>query len=111
MDRATPPSAASREVEAQKFTVNVEVAVEIEINDPDVIERITGPGGDEWRAHVYRGIRTEEDVLNHLAYNCVANGVENAALLDGWADLPRDAVQMHVKDFWENYIEAESDDA
>lgn len=69
--------------------------VEIDINDPDVIERVTGPKGDEWRAQLYN-LHTEEDVLQHLAYNCAVNGQQNAASLDGWADLPVDAVQMQV---------------
>lgn len=79
-----------------KHTVTMEVEVEVEISDPDVIERVTGPGGDEWRAHLY-DLRTEADVLEHLAYNCVANRCESAWLLDGWADLPKEAVQMRVR--------------
>lgn len=78
-----------------KHTITMEVAVEVEVNDPDVIERVTGPGGDEWRAHLY-DLYTADDVLAHLAYNCAVNRCENARLLDGWADLPEDAVQMRV---------------
>lgn len=69
------------------------VAAEVTINDPDVIERVTGPKGDEWRGDLY-DLHTEEDVINHLAYNCLANGCENATMLDGWADLPAEAVEM-----------------
>lgn len=68
-------------------------AVKVTINDPDVIEGVTGPNGDKWRAQFY-DLHDEEDVLAHLAYNCIANGCESAAMLDGWADLPADAVQM-----------------
>ena len=78
-------------------TVTMEVTVELKIGDPDVIERVTGPKGDEWRAHLYN-IHTEEEVLQHLAYNCVANGEEDAHRLDGWADLPPEAVSMKIKE-------------
>lgn len=70
--------------------------VRVQVNDPDVIDRVTGPKGDEWRAQLY-DLNTEEDVLQHLAYNCLANGAENAMLLDGWADLPEDAVVMSIE--------------
>lgn len=73
------------------------VEVELTIKDPDVIERVTGPSGDEWRAQLYN-LHTKADVLEHLGYNCVANGCENASMLDGWADLPPDAVEMRVGD-------------
>lgn len=67
--------------------------VHVEIRDPDVVERITGPGGDEWRSRFYR-LHTESDVIEHLARNCVVNGVETVAHLEGWADLPSDAARM-----------------
>lgn len=81
--------------EATKHKVILEVEVEVEIADPDVIERVTGPSGDEWRSQLYN-LHTEGDVLEHLAYNCAVNRCENASLLDGWADLPKEAVQMRV---------------
>lgn len=39
---------------------------------------------------------TEREGLEHLAYNAVANGIENASRLDGWGDLERDMVTMRV---------------
>jgi hypothetical protein len=39
---------------------------------------------------------TEAEGINHLAYNAVANGVHDAARLDGWADLERGVVTMDV---------------
>lgn len=71
------------------------VEVEVTINDRDVIERVTGPKGDIWRAQLY-DLHTEEDVLDHLAYNAVANGVRQVNRLEGWADLPDDAAVMEV---------------
>ncbi len=78
-----------------KATVQFRCDVEVIINDPRVITSVTGPEGDEWRSQFY-GLRTERDVIEHLAYNCVANGCTNAKLLDGWADLPADAVSMRI---------------
>lgn len=76
-----------------KRTVMVTVPVEVAINDPDVVERVTGPGGDEWREHLYK-IYDEDDVLEHLAYNLVANAVRDVRGLDGWADLDPGAATM-----------------
>jgi len=80
--------------EPQGFVVVFTTAVHLTIADPDVFERVTGPNGDDWRKQLYN-LHTRDDVLEHLAYNCVANDVRNASLLDGWADLPKKAVQMH----------------
>ena len=75
----------------------MEAVVSVSINDPDVIERVTGPGGDEWRSRAYN-LRTKDDVVRHLAYNAIANGIDRANRLDGWADLPDDAATMVVLD-------------
>ena len=70
------------------------VTVVVECDDAtDAITRITGPGGDEWRSHLYP-LHDTDDVIEHLAYNRVANGVSDARRLDGWADLPDDALVM-----------------
>lgn len=61
----------------------------------DAITRITGPAGDEWRAQMY-ALRTEADVYQHWAYNALSNGVTRVNSLDGWADLPDDAVRFAV---------------
>src|SRR5690242_4364091 len=94
----TPSIPEDQQVEAKAIRACVVVSreVEIAISDPDVIERVTGPKGDEWRAQVYN-LHTRDDVLEHLAYNCAANGAENARLLDGWADLPAEAVSMRLR--------------
>lgn len=39
---------------------------------------------------------TEDEGLEHLAYNALANGVEDASRLDGWGDLERGMVTMLV---------------
>lgn len=77
--------------------VTVTAYVKITVNDPEAVTRVTGDDGDEWRSMFY-DLYTEEDVYNHLAYNAVANGIEDASRLDGWADLQRGAVTMIVTD-------------
>jgi hypothetical protein len=79
-----------------KHSVSFIGSVVVTINDPDVIERITGPGGDDWRKQAYQ-LHTRDEIVQHLAYNCIANGRERANELDGWADLPDDAATMGVE--------------
>src|SRR4051812_3202968 len=71
----------------------VGVCVVIDIHDREPIERVTGSDGDEWRAVLY-DLRTEDDVLDHWAYNAVANGVVDVCELDGWADVPAGTVTL-----------------
>ena len=63
----------------------------------DAITRVTGDGGDEWRARFWN-FHTDQDVLEHLVFNAVANGVRDAGQLDGWADLPEGSVTMSVEE-------------
>lgn len=81
--------------EARVFRCAMTVTVQIEVTDARAIYRVTGPDGSDWRRHYYP-LFTEEDVLEHLALNALVNHVTSASQLDGWADLPRDAVTMHV---------------
>ena len=72
-------------------TVTVESTVVITISDPDVLGRLNDPEFvKDW------GFNSVDDVLEHFAYNAVANGYQNAANLDGWADLDWKAVMMDV---------------
>ena len=61
---------------------------------PDVITRCT-ENKDGWRDHLY-DFQDPFDVLRHLAFNVVMNGVEDIRRLDGWADVPEDAVRMRI---------------
>jgi hypothetical protein len=64
----------------------VEAVVQITVNDSapdDWLSEAIKPGGER----NYYGFETEEDVLDHFAYNAVFNGVTGAAELDGWGDL------------------------
>lgn len=58
--------------------------------DPDTGERIHRMTG------IYPDVVSEEQMLKHLAYNATFNGVYDASRLDGWADLARDQLTMHV---------------
>ena len=44
-------------------------------------------------------VSDRNSVLNHWAYNAIANGVNDACQLDGWADLARGTVTFHVTNF------------
>ncbi len=60
----------------------------------DWLTRVTG------RDFPYRsrtGPFTEREGLEHLAYNAVANGVEDASRLDGWGDLERGMLTLRVE--------------
>lgn len=78
-----------------KHLIDLVGTVQIIVNDPEAVHRVTGSGGDEWRSMFY-DLRTEDDVLEHWAYNALANNVGEASRLDGWADLPPEAVTMRV---------------
>jgi hypothetical protein len=89
--------------------VDIEISVRVTINDPDVVRRCVEnlddqgvPQPDErgsrgWRNVMY-DLRTEEDVINHLAWNCAMNHFHDASRLDGWADLPPTAATMTITD-------------
>lgn len=64
--------------------------------DPDSGER-------KWRmAGIYSHITTEAEMWKHLAYNAMFNGVYDASSLDGWGDLPKGALTLHLS---EQFIE------
>ena len=76
----------------QEFDVELRVTVRVRVNDPLVIRRPI-ENIDNWRENLY-DIRTQEQVLEVLAYSAALNGVQRANRLDGWADLADDAATM-----------------
>ena len=76
-----------------RYTVDTDVRLTITVRNPDAMERVTGPNGDEWRSQFY-ALHTVEDVLEHWAYNVILNGVRDVSRLDGWADLDITAVDF-----------------
>jgi hypothetical protein len=77
-------------------SVAAEVTVDVAINDYDGVVGRHVEGRVE---PMYSDLTTEDAILRHLAYNAVANGVERANRLDGWADLADDAATMRVDSF------------
>ena len=67
-----------------------EPLVVIQVNDYEAIARCFT---EEWRGSFY-DFYEEEDVLSHLAWNCLHNGYRDASQMDGWADLERGVVTM-----------------
>lgn len=45
---------------------------------------------------IYSHVRTEEQLREHLAYNAIFNGVQDASRLDGWGDLEQGDIVMNV---------------
>lgn len=77
------------------YDVELTVRMSIEVTDPTVITRCTENHDDEgnpsadgngWRDSHYP-LRTRDAVLEHLAFNRLANGVYDISTLDGWADV------------------------
>lgn len=87
-----------------KYFVDVMVTVEVTVNDDSVIRRVVD-NEDNWRGTFY-DMRTRDDVLYHLAFNCINNGADQAVRLDGWADLAGDAATMRVVDVYHEGIVA-----
>lgn len=80
------------------FSVVATIYVTVKIHDPDVIARVVGASGDEWRSQFYPMIATAENVAEHLAFNAISNGVHDISRLDGWADLDASAATVEVDD-------------
>jgi hypothetical protein len=89
-----PPDTHSAESVSREIEMGA--TVKIVVNDPEgVIGRYVKGGAEHPYGHPY-GLTTETQIYEHLAYNALANGVEHANVLDGWADLADDAATMHV---------------
>lgn len=75
-----------------RYEVETEIVVEIEVHDPDVFDRCFT---EDWQSHYWK-VEDRSEVLKHLAFNAVCNGVEDISRLDGWADLPSTAATINV---------------
>lgn len=93
--------------------VDVMSSVKIKVTDPEHILRavnnhtdagIPATEGEKGFQDYYYGPMTVDEVMQHLAFNCVANGVEDASRLDGWADLEPGQLTMDFERMVE-YIE------
>lgn len=82
---------------ARTFLITATIYATITITDAEAIERITGPGGDEWRSQFY-DLHDAEDVAEHFAFNAIMNKVHDVSRLDGWADLDSSAAEIVIDD-------------
>jgi hypothetical protein len=92
------------------YRVWMRVAVDVTIDDPDVIARVVdnhddegtpqpvgrGNGANGWH-DTYYNIPDRDGVLHHLAFNGLVNGADDVTRLDGWADMGPDACTMTVR--------------
>jgi hypothetical protein len=90
------------EIEGRK-TVSYDVSAEVTFDiDPsiDIAHWFDTSDGNAVKRHrmegIYPDIVTEEQLLKHLAYNAIFNGVTDASQLDGWGDLSRGQLVMRV---------------
>lgn len=103
--------ASNDTVATGEWWVDVLSSVKITVTDPETILRVVNNHTDEKRParkgvegeedergwqDIYYGAMTVEQVMEHLAFNCAANGVEDARRLDGWADLEPGVLTMHL---------------
>jgi hypothetical protein len=96
-------------MENKQYIVDFMVDVKVTINDPDVIDRCVNNHDDQgipqsdqrgssgWR-NMFYDLREKEEVIKHLAHNCLYNGITRANRLDGWADCDDDAATMEIFD-------------
>jgi hypothetical protein len=81
----------------KEITYDVTAEVTFEIADGVDIAFYVDNGERTHRmTGIYPDVVTEEQLLKHLAYNAIFNGVTDANRLDGWADLERGQITMHV---------------
>lgn len=76
------------------FDVVMNVTVRVKVNDESAISRCVN-NEDGWRDNFY-DFDTQDKVLEAFAFNAILNREENIRRLDGWADLPPEAVTMEV---------------
>lgn len=78
-------------------SIEMVCTVEIEASDTAPNDWLTRVTTVDFPYHHWSGrALTEREGLEHLAFNAISNGVEDASRLDGWGDLERDVVTMRV---------------
>jgi hypothetical protein len=87
----------------QKFASTMTVYATVIVNDREPLDRVTGPGGNEWRSQFY-DLHTDEDVIEHFVFNAVMNHVHDITRLEGWADCDPAAVTIEI-DVTDQYVE------
>ena len=82
---------------AKRYEVESTVYVSVTVRNLDVIDRVTGSGGDEWRSQFY-DMNSAEEVVEHFAFNAITNGVHDISRLEGWGDCDPADVLIEVED-------------
>lgn len=81
--------------------IEMVATVVIEAGDNAPADWLTRVGTTDfpYKRELSKGYRalTEREGMEHLAYNAVANGVDDASRLDGWADLERGMLTLRVE--------------
>lgn len=84
------PERTDEQTVTGEWWVDAMTSVKVKVADPEHIDRCFT---DDWRSTFY-SLATPDEVMEHLAFNCIANGIEDAARLDGWADLEPGVLTM-----------------
>lgn len=79
--------------EKKKYTIEIEIPTKLTLTDEAPDDVITRCFTKEWQDHMFT-LATEDEVMDHLAYNLIENGVEDISRLDGWADIPEGVAMM-----------------
>lgn len=74
--------------------VEIRATVLIHVHDDEVFTRIEE---DDFKQSIGT-YDSRQEVLEHFAFNAIANGVTDARSLDGWADLSPGVAIMQVED-------------
>lgn len=74
----------------RKFRVRMTVDVEVEVDQAaiDVVD-------DEWRSHLF-DLHSPSDIVEHVAFNHLLNGVDDINQLDGWAHVEHGLATFEV---------------
>lgn len=80
-----------------RYEVTTTVLASVTVRNPDVIDRVTGLEGNEWRARFY-DFHTAAEVVEHFAFNAITNGVHDITRLEGWGDCAQGDVLIEIED-------------
>ena len=72
-----------------EIPVELTTYASIRVNDSAVLDLTRG---EPWAGHPFEN---EDELLEHLAVNLIARDLR-LSQLDGWADLPDDAVEVRI---------------
>lgn len=86
------------------YRVEFSVCVDVTFDPREMPDGLTPD--DDWRAHLYDDIGTPENMAEFLAYNRLANGIENISRIDGLADREDDECEFGAPEWDLQNVEA-----